>query len=145
MIQRIQSIFLLLSGGTFFAQFGLPFATSETAGGNYLSDAVYNIQDHTALLVLAILGGALALGAIFLFKNRPLQMRLSYLVIVLSIILPVAAAMLFLQAGNSLDGSSGINDGFGLYMPILGIIFTILAIRFIKKDDNLVRSMDRLR
>ncbi len=145
MIQRIQSIFLLLSSGTFFSQFGLPFATSESPGGNYLSDSVYNIQDHTALLVLAILGGAVAAGAIFLFKNRALQMRLSYLVVVLCVILPAAAAMLFLQAGNSLEGSTGINDGFGLYMPILGIVFAILAIRFIRKDDNLVRSMDRLR
>jgi len=38
-----------------------------------------------------------------------------------------------------------VNDGFGIYLPLIGIIMAVLANRFIKKDDKLVKSMDRLR
>lgn len=144
MIQRIQSIFLLVASAAFFLQFVFPFANSSDAGSNFFSDMVYNIQDHPILLVLACLGGAVAAACIFLYSNRPLQVRLSYLVVILSILLPAAAILLFLQAGNVLtDG--GVEDSLGLYLPIASLVCGILAVRFIKKDDNLVRSMDRLR
>jgi hypothetical protein len=37
------------------------------------------------------------------------------------------------------------DDGLGLYTPIVGLVLSLLAARFIKKDENLVKSMDRLR
>lgn len=145
MIQRIQSIFYLLVSGAFFAQFAVPFATSEQPMENYFSDSIYNIQDHVAMIVLTVLGGILALINIFLFKNRPLQIRLGYMIISLGILLPIVAALLMLNDGNPVAEGVSIDDKLGLYLPILVVVFGFLANKYVKKDNNLVKSMDRLR
>jgi len=145
MIQRIQSLFLLFSGASFWALFGLSFASSDKTTAQFLSDQTYNIQDHNILLVLTIAGGLLALVSIFLFKNRPLQIRLSYLTLILAIILPMVVVFLFYDEATKNAMDVVINDQLGIYLPIVGIIGAILAIRFIKKDEKVVKSMDRLR
>lgn len=145
MIQRIQSIFLLLSGISFFSLFGLPFATSTVAIPNLFSDLVYNIQDSPILLVLTILGGIISVGAIFLFNNRGLQVRLSYLATVTSILLLIVALLLVYNERTTDVGAETITEGFGIALPILSLIFSVLAARYIGKDENTVRSMDRLR
>jgi hypothetical protein len=145
MIQRIQSIFLLLSGISFFSLFGVPFATSSIAIPNIFNDLVYNIQDSPILLVLCILGGLISIGAIFLFNNRVLQLKLSYLTTVLAILLPLVAMLLVYNEGTFTSSADKISDSFGIYLPILSIVFSILAARFIGKDENTVRGMDRLR
>jgi len=145
MIQRIQSIFLLLSGVSFFSLFGVPFATSTVAIPNLLSDMIYNVQDSPILMVLCGLGGLLSIAAIFLFNNRPLQLKMSYLAIVVSILLPLVAFLLLFNEQTFTTQSDKINDAFGLYLPFISLILSILAARFIGKDENTVRSMDRLR
>lgn len=145
MIQRIQSIFLFLASAAFFGLFAFPFATSTKPMKNFFSDMVYNVQDHVALLVIVGLTGLLSLVNIFLFKNRPLQIRIGYLIISLGILIPIVAALLMMNDGTPVKPSAEVNDGFGLYLPFIGIIFSILAVRFIKKDNKLVKSMDRLR
>lgn len=145
MIQRLQSIFYLLSGGIFFSEFALPFATSTNTASKFFEDSVYDINDHTLLLVLACLGGAVGVLNVFLFKNRPLQIRLGYLLIVLAVLLPVLAAVLMLTAGEATAAGEQITEQAGLFVPIAAIIFAYLGNRYTKKDENLVRSMDRLR
>lgn len=93
-------------------------------------------------MALAGLGGLVALVSIFLFKNRGLQMRLALLTIVLSILLFVVAGLLVM---TEQQGTAEYEESFGVALPILALIFGILANRFIQKDDKLVRSMDRLR
>ncbi|MFT6333650.1 MAG: hypothetical protein ACI86M_001725 [Saprospiraceae bacterium] len=145
MIQRVQSIFLLLASITFFLQFVFNFATSDKSSPGFLEDKIYNILDNPVLLGLTILGGAVALISIFLFRNRPLQLRLSYLVIVLSILLPLVAMLLIFNEPTGLSKGVEINEGLAIYLPIIGLVTTILATRFINKDNKLVKSMDRLR
>ena len=145
MIQRIQSIFLLLSGVSFFSLFGVPFATSSIAIPDLLSDMVYNVQDSPILMVLAGLGGLICIGAIFLYNNRPLQIKMSYLGIVFSILLAVVALLLITNDQTVKTQSDKIDDSFGLYLPFICLILSGLAARFIGKDENTVRSMDRLR
>ena len=66
------------------------------------------------------------------------------MLIVLAILLPALAAWLvFSQQGA--PSTSGIDDGLGLFLPVAALIFAVLANLFIKKDDKLVKSMDRLR
>lgn len=142
MIQRIQTLFLFLASAAFFLAFVFPFATSSEAGAGFLSDQLYNVFDHPALMALAGLGGLVALVSIFLFKNRGLQMRLALLTIVLSILLFVVAGLLVM---TEQQGTAEYEESFGVALPILALIFGILANRFIQKDDKLVRSMDRLR
>lgn len=145
MIQRIQSIFLLLCGISFFSLFGVPFATSSIAIPNIFNDLVYNIQDSPILLVLCILGGLMSIGAIFLFNNRVLQLRLSYIVTVLAILLPLVAMLLVYNEGTFTASADKISASVGIFLPILSIVCSILAARYIGKDENTVRGMDRLR
>ena len=96
-------------------------------------------------MVLCGLGGLLSIVAIFLFNNRPLQAKLSYLAIVFSILLPLVAFLLLFNEQTFTTQSDKIDDAFGLYLPFISLIFSILAARFIGKDESTVRSMDRLR
>ncbi len=110
-----------------------------------LSDGIFNIHDNLIMLVIVCLAGALAFGAIFMFKNRSQQMTLSRLVIVLSVLIAVLSGILFWMDYKLLAAGTQIVGGFGLLSPILTLIFAFLALRFINKDEKLVKSMDRLR
>ncbi len=146
MIQRIQSIYLLLASLGFGGLFMFPFATSSQAVPHLLEDMIYNIQDSPILLALTIIGALIALVAIFLFNNRKLQQKMSIVVIICSIFIPLVAFLLIYNEGTAFnDQTTQIDDGMGIFMPVLSTIFGFLAFRSIKKDDNLVRSMDRLR
>ncbi len=145
MIQRIQSIFLLLSGIAFFSLFMVPFATSEVAIPQLFNDLVYNIQDSPILLGLCILGGLVSIGSIFLFNNRVLQLKMTYVATVFSILLPLVAILLIYNEGTGGANADKIEDKLGIYLPLVSLVFSILAGRYIGKDENTVRSMDRLR
>jgi len=157
MIQRPQSIFLLLAamalGSLFlpslsfteidYAMQSQPEALQATSH----ADGVFNIMDHITLVILAALGGLISLIAIFIFSNRNRQKLLSRMAIVLTILLAGAATFYFYLDYAVIDKISGleVDPSLGLINPILALIFLILAIRFINKDEKLVRSMDRLR
>jgi hypothetical protein len=144
MIQRIQSIFLLLAALCFFGLFGIPFASSDVVGAHFFADQVYDVTDHTILTVLAILGGVISLIGIFLYKNRSAQMRMGIFSIIASIFILVVAFLLVYNEADKL-GDIEIYEKLGIGLPVLSILFVVLANRFIKKDDKLVKSMDRLR
>lgn len=146
MLQRIQSIFLALAAAASFGTLGLPFATTSPAvqGSMLFGDGAYSVQDQITLLVLFAVGGALAVASIFLYRNRNTQMRLSIFAFIANLIGIVLAVLFFMQ--NSSDvGDSVVNDGLGAYLPAAALVFLLLAYRFIRKDEKLVRSMDRLR
>lgn len=139
MIQRIQSIYLLLAAIASSTLFALPFATAPAQPEGILQDGAFDISDHLGLMILTALIAVVALGTIFLYKNRVLQMNLGKLNIVLLVALLVFAAYLY----NSIQVDSSF--GAGLVMPIVVFVFTFLANRNIYKDERLVRSADRLR
>ncbi len=146
MLQRIQSIFLLLASASGFGLFGLPFAsTPETVQSSTLfADSIYNIQDNPMLLLFFTLAGILTFAAIFLFKNRKLQIKLSQFGIISNILGIVVAVVFFIQDSKTFQ-TAKIDDSIGLFLPVLFLIFAFLAIKFIKKDLKIVSSMDRLR
>jgi D-alanyl-lipoteichoic acid acyltransferase DltB (MBOAT superfamily) len=145
MIQRIQSLFLVLTAGVFGTLFKLPFAISDKPSAQFLADKVFDITDHPVLLGLAILGAVLALVSIFMFKNRKLQLKLGYLIIIMAILLPAVAFLLFTKESASIDPTVQVFDQAGIFLPLGAILFASLANYFIRKDDKLVKSMDRLR
>ena len=145
MIQRIQTIFLLVCSASFFSLFGLPFATSSIAIPQLFSDMTYDINDSPILMALCILGGIISLSAIFLFNNRALQLKMSYVTTVLCILLPLVVVLLVYNEGTTTTQTEKIDDNIGIYLPLIGLIFSVLSSRYIKKDDNIVKSMDRLR
>lgn len=154
MIQRLQTVFLALAAILMSLLFSRPmsFATTDQAlpAGNVqnmLADGVYNTQDHIVLLILAILGILVPLITIFLYRNRPLQMKLSRLSIALAGLF-IVLIIVFLQQNNqklAFESEIPIEYGYGCIIPVLAILFLALAIRYIRKDEKLVRSADRLR
>lgn len=149
MIQRIQSIFLLLAAAAGFGQFAAPYLSTES--GNpatalpALADNALNPFDNPGLLGLCALSGIVSLVAIFLFRNRVLQARLSGGGAIASLLLLVLVVFVVFQITQQIPAGGSTHYGAGLALPVLGMAFNWLAVRFIKKDENLVRSMDRLR
>ncbi|MCB0645824.1 MAG: DUF4293 domain-containing protein [Saprospiraceae bacterium] len=145
MIQRIQSIFLLLSGLGFAGQFVTDLATSTSPIPNLMADNVYEVQDSPILLGITILGIVVSIAAIFLFRNRPLQQKLSIFSLILGIFLPLVAFLLIYNERTVKPDWAAIHDQAGLYLMAIPVICGFLAYRYIGKDDKLVKSMDRLR
>lgn len=145
MIQRIQTIYLFISALVFGSLFILPIGASSQPASGFLADSKYAVNDHAALMGLAIAGAVFSFLAILLYKNRPTQMKLTYIGIILSLVFPLVAYLIF----NSLAGIAADTVGFsfqpGLFLPGISLIMGFLALRSIRKDDRLVKSMDRLR
>jgi len=144
MIQRIQSLFLLLASGSAFSLFGLPFASTNQAdaSSNLFQDSLYNIHDHVGLIALFCLAGGLAFIGIFLFKNRKTQLLVGRLALVANIIGIILAAILMMNDGGTASQNVTPNDELGMFAPIVFLIFGFLALRFINKDEKLVKSME---
>ncbi len=149
MIQRIQSIFLLLAASALGGQFALPYL--QTPAGDparalpALADGVLNPLDNPGMLGLTALGGLLSLSAIFLFKNRALQARLSIIAAGIGVMLLALAGLTAATTINQTPTGGNIRWAAGFALPVAALLLNYLAARAIRKDDALVRSMDRLR
>lgn len=141
MIQRIQSVWLLLAAICAFATYSLPVYTGTLQDNNIRS---FLVSDNFLLFPLVFGTGLLALIILFLYKNRKLQFRLcmaGILLAILSIIVEYTKAEDFKQANTFRSGSYQI----GALLPFLIVILFILAARNIYKDEKLVKSLNRLR
>jgi len=146
MIQRIQSIYLFLAAAASFGLLGVPFATTPEAvdASGIFADSAYNLEDSLALLIFFAIAGALSVAAIFMFRNRKTQMMITRVAFVTNIIGLILGIVLFMQDSGQWEGDN-VNDGLGLYLPIVACLLLFLALRNIQKDEKLVRSSDRLR
>lgn len=141
MIQRVQSIWLLLAAACAFVTYPLVLYVGKLLDG---TERQFLLGDHFLLMMFIIALGVLSIICIFLFKNRKLQFRLTVLNIVLTM------GYLFLQYAmiEQFKKDNAIQTGsykVAALLPLLTIIFLILAARGIYKDDKLVKSLDRLR
>jgi hypothetical protein len=97
-----------------------------------------NGQSHFHLLILCVAVGISSLTSVFLYKTRKRQMQ----VVLLAMILQLLNIFLFIQKANAfVDGTYSLGSIFSFVIPVL----LILAIIGIRKDERLIRSMDRLR
>lgn len=154
MIQRIQSVYLALAILSMALMFAFKIASVPTASGEavltiygamvdmeplqlsilVLPPYVYNLIIIVTLVVVLVL-----------FRNRKLQMtigRISYLLILGFVVFLYFAVDSLAEAVSATDDAS---FGAGIYFPIAALAFVFLANRAIKKDEDLVRSLDRLR
>jgi len=144
MIQRIQSVYLLiatlLSGGLIFI---LNLWKNEEGIDFFVMDSF--TSESILLKVMSVLffvSAALTLIAIFQFKKRQLQFVLGRLSILTNFII-IGIIVYFTQ---NLSGEINVSEkGIGLLIPILTIVFVVIANKAIKKDEELVKSVDRLR
>ena len=136
MLQRIQSVYLLLaaisSGGLIFL-FHLWTTNAD--------ELVYAI-DNMYYLAMFFGSAALSLISIFSYKNRKSQFVMNRLNIILNFIL----LGFFVYQSLNLSGEADVSEkGIGIILPALSIVLLVLANKAIKKDEDLVKSVDRLR
>ncbi|MEM8584056.1 MAG: DUF4293 domain-containing protein [Bacteroidota bacterium] len=143
MLQRIQSIYLLLAAVAAGLLYVLPAAqTAVEAEASYLfSDTRFTLDDDVILLSCFGLAALLWGMGIFLFRNRHLQVRLS--TIALLLVVGGSAYGVYLFTQDAAQTSAVVAAGVGL--PLLSLLFGWLANRSIRYDDRLVKSADRLR
>ena len=143
MIQRIQTIYLVfssvLSGGLIFV-FSL-WKENETE--MYALDL---LSSESLLLksvpILFLCSSVLALITIFLFKNRKLQFVLNRINLLINLFLLGVLIYNILM----LSGENNVSEkGSGVFIPILVVLLLVFANKAIHKDENLVKSVDRLR
>jgi hypothetical protein len=158
MIQRIQSVYLLLAFLASVILYFFPLAGIYAPAATYMfyiyglvnmvpgEDSIFSFMTTFPLLLLNILAGAMALGSVFAYKNRLTQMKVVRLAILLEIV--IVALIFFIYARiieTNLMASPDYLDEAGIYFPLVSLIFLVLANRAIMKDEKLVRSTDRLR
>ena len=154
MIQRVQSLYLLLGVAALALMILAPVATLNIGSIGYTINALGTDSSAADFIDHDHAGGILFLGAlaltmavmltnIFLFSNRKRQLvigRLTYLLLA-----GVVVTMVWYINGFENDTDAGIEKRIGYFMPIAALAFNFLAIWSISKDEKLVRSVDRLR
>ena len=136
MIQRIQTLYLAIVA---LLSAILPFfvnlwVTSENKEIFAKNDILISIVFY----VVAIL----AIVAVFLFKKRQNQFVVNRLNMILNLFL----LGFFVYRSLNLSGETAVSEkGIGMLIPVFSIVFLVLANRAIKKDEDLVKSVDRLR
>jgi len=95
------------------------------------------------LLLLILLVAVVSLAAIFLFRNRKLQMKLTAILLGLSGVIIIVTVVYAVFVIRKYD--SDIIWSFRMLLPFLIPVCLFLAYRRIKKDEDLVKSYDRLR
>ncbi len=162
MIQRIQSLFLLVAAIIPIVLLFIPFGYINTEDSQFLFNAIslkYNIPEgHTIVRVYyvalcLIICSALSLIALFSYKNRIRQTH----IISINMIVYLVALMLILWLCPDVIfkkyfATRGVDFEFTFaYKALILILICVeavclyLANKFIKKDEALVRSADRLR
>ena len=144
MIQRIQSLYLFLGAGislglTFVFSLWTTIAKVEYYVMNLLTDKEIILK---ILPILFIVSGLMSFVSIFLFKNRKGQFVLNRFNILINLILLGVLIYHLL----TLSGETQVSEkGIGGVLPIIVIVLLVMANKAIKKDEDLVKSVDRLR
>ena len=150
MIQRKQSIFLLLAFLASVVCLCLPVGSVEPAGMG-ASFKLYNLfldkgadVDYSVcgLFGILLLSSVLSLFTIFLFRNRKLQSSLclcnEFLLVAWYIVLGVVTR-------NVIDPSAAFHVAFVACLPAVAIVLNVMARAGILHDEKLVRAADRIR
>jgi hypothetical protein len=158
MIQRIQSLYLLMAAVLMSLVFFTPLATFYgdgesvrlTARGfeHVLADGPGELLVRTShMAILVALTALMPLLTIFLFKKRMLQIRLCYAGIVLTAGAQLMIAWYLWQARTVISQFTvnAMAMTMADAMPLASIVFTVMAIRGVIRDEALVRSLDRIR
>jgi hypothetical protein len=139
MIQRIQTLYMTLSA---IATGTLPFVfelwtlkTDNQATAVFLTSSAIYLSLFGLVTLLAII-------SIFSFKKRQNQFVLNRLNMIFNFIL----LGFFVYRSLNLSGETMVSEkGIGMFLPAISIVLLVLANKAIKKDEDLVKSVDRLR
>jgi len=151
MIQRIQTVYLIgvifLGFLMYFFSYGEIISSSETYV--FKSTGIFQIVNGAEvgirttipvilfILVIIVIAGI----SIFKYKSRLFQIKLCKLNM---LILTGLLVVLFFYL-ESYENEPEINYKIGIFIPMISIALTFLAIRAIKKDEELLRAANRIR
>ena len=136
MLQRIQTIYLTISAtllGALYVWF--PNIVSE--------EGLVVVRNDEPIMLGLIFGSILVTFiSIFSYKKRKSQFVINRLNIILNFFL----LGVFVYRSLTLSGETLVSEkGIGVFLPIISIVFLVMANKAIKKDEDLVKSVDRLR
>ena len=153
MIQRIQTIYLLLTISCMITSLFIPFSSflnneGITLGAFGLANLPENLSEVSSrfpyyLCIISVIGLTIYTIAMYKFRKRQLLLgRINYLLILATI---VFILMDIDYVAQQLDSIDKIQYEIGAFLPVAALPFVFLANRGIKKDEALVKSLDRLR
>lgn len=147
MIQRIQTVYLLIVTGLLIAAMCLPMGYFiDTTGEHSFKALGIDVngvfQSTWGLFGILMLSTIIAVATIFLFKNRMLQIRMTIFNSLLLVGYYIAALAFYFALKND---ANLFRIGWALCLPLISIILNILAIRAIGRDEVMVKAADRLR
>jgi len=152
MIQRIQSVYLLVVTILMASIFFYPYAELLAANGEVFifhfnglfslaEESIYSLTIPPIILLSIIV--LISFSSIFFYKKRIFQMRINLINIILMIGY-LGLNYYYIQSfTNQLNGV--VSYKITVIFPVVAAILTYLAIRSIGKDEALIRSMDRIR
>lgn len=155
MIQRLQSLYLLLTSlssllflkGSILKFFNTPetILMLNFSGLWQLTEGANLVLIRNQIVLPVIITAAIVLPVIiiFFFKNRKLQLRLIMILIITGALL--TALIVYLTVSISVTYDVHMHLVIRMFLPLIILLLSLLAYMGIKKDENLVRSYDRLR
>ena len=136
MIQRIQTLYLFLAAGISAGLIFVFHLWTNTEGAK-----IFALDNYT-YLSLFLASALLSLISIFSYKNRKSQFVMGRLNIILNFVL----LGIFVYQSLNISGETNVSEkGIGILLPIFSIVCLVLSNKAIKKDEDLVKSVDRLR
>jgi hypothetical protein len=136
MIQRIQTLYLLTALACILGfYFWMPVVSQGSEGPN-------KWNTNSVLDAINLVSAVLVLWSIVKFKQRLHQFVLNRLSIIFNFVL----VGVFIFRSLNLSGEALVSQkGIGVLLPIISIVFLVLANKAIKRDEDLVKSVDRIR
>ena len=152
MIQRIQTVYLTVASLLGILALLNPVAIflkgSEAVvltPFSQTSDQELDFMGAWPIGALWIIIIAVLLATIFQFKNRPLQLKITMSFTLLLVALGAMEFWIAMQLGSALGEGYNANYNWTIFLPFIAAVLTFLARLAIKKDEDLVKSVDRLR
>lgn len=131
MIQRIQTLFLLVAAGLLGSLLFSKFC--------YTPDTVVKYTQSLYLLIFIVTTLFLTVFAIVKFKDRMMQLRISVINILLLIGFQIWIAVIFFKEAH------GVAFSVSAVFPVVCAILVAMAVKYIARDEALVRSAYSLR
>jgi len=155
MLQRIQSLYLLLAALSVYALFLFPLVHNVYVDDKPVTIMVTGVfqdangqlihtQFFTALTGATAVVGLTPIAIIFLYKNRKQQITLCYC----AILVIIGLSFWTEKSVEAVIGGAPIalhNFGIGALLSSMSILFLVMAVKRINFDEKLVKSADRLR
>jgi hypothetical protein len=158
MIQRIQTVYLALAFIAIALLFVFPLAQFFAENGAFVFSVTglknmvpgepnaFNPVIFLPIIIVAIGIALLTVFTVFQYKNRSLQIKLTNIGVLSAIVLIMGIFFLYIpMIEKKINIVPDYSKSFGIYLPLVALVFLVMANRAIKRDDKLVRSADRLR